>query len=285
VSALARRILKLGLTIALVAGPAQTAHSTSWPPLDRLLSEDEELQSALSNGVWIGRLHIVDTQHALRRSAELEPYVEAEPIQWLAGGCAERHIVLYAPPTEPGGLDDLTQWSPSQRSSAFVMVYARRSSGRLYVDRSPFAFHGGCFPLSKEQWPAIEVRVRRAVESLELEALARGASSIVIGSCRGVVSSIDRGRPRRGYSIAVERSVVGDADPGSLVVLDPVGWRPDSTRRLIFLAESEGGRLETIGFTLGRSPIVGSRLPAFAGITLEQAVARIRHARAIADPH
>jgi hypothetical protein len=53
---------------------------------------------------------------------------------------------------------------------------------------------------------------------------------------------------------------------------------------LIFLRASEGRRPETIGFTLGRAPIVGGRLPAFSGLTLEQAVARIQHARTAATP-
>ena len=277
------RILKHGLALALIASLALAALATSWLPTDRDVSEDEWLQCALSNGVWIGRVRIVDARHVATDDPGPEPYVEAEPIQWLVGGCPERRIVLYAMPTDQGGLGDIAGWSPEQRSSVFVMVSERRNH-RLYIGHGPHSFRGGYFPLQDAERPEIEARVRRAVESLELESLARRASCILVGSCRGVVRRPGGDRPWRGYSIAMERLIAGDPGPGPLVVFDPIGWQPDSTRRLLFLGRSADGRLERIGFALGHAPIVGGRLPVFAGITLEEAATRIRRAREVAGP-
>jgi hypothetical protein len=186
---------------------------------------------------------------------------------------------LYAAPWSSFGFLSTGQWEVGAHDTVIVVTYHQK--GRMVVSQSPYSLWDGLTPATPERTQFLESNVPRVQASQSLEQLAARASTIVTARVRTTVECERDGARTWCLSADVVSVLAGKPCADSIVVFDPLPSRirPDTSRCLLFLTEPESCLYRVIGWSRGKSPIVGGRLPALDGRNYEEVVAAIRAAR------
>ena len=270
-----------GLLIGMAMIPGWCG-AASWSAPLAPLSDEDLLAFSVSIQDCIGVAEVLRRTVDSGPDGEYTEYLDVRPLRWFSGSCDTKKLRLYSLPHSSFGFLSTGDWEVGPRDTVIVVVY--RDNGRSYVSQTTHTLWKGLARATPERIQFLESNVPRIQESQTLSQLATRASTIVTARFRRAVDCRPDGAPTRCTTADVVSLLAGKACGDSIVVLDPFGFRPDTTQRLLFLAEPESCLYRVIGWTRGSSPIVGGRLPALDGRTFEDVVAAIRSARRSPPP-
>jgi hypothetical protein len=266
--------LTLGAAI-VIAGPGS---ATSWPPALAPLSDEDLLAFSLSIQDCIGVVEVLRRTPDAGQDGEYVEYLDVRPLRWFSGTCGgTTKLRLYSLPHSGFGFMSTGDWEVGPRDTVIVVAY--RDKSRSVVSQTTHTLWQGLARATPERIQFLDSNVPRILESQTLSQLTTRASTVVTARFRRVVECRRNGTPTRCTTADVVSLLAGKACGDSIVVFDPFGFRPDTTQRLLFLAEPESCLYRVIGWTRGSSPIVDGKLPALDGRNYEDVVAAVRAAR------
>ena len=269
-------IVLSGLMFGMVMAIPGRCETSSWPSTLVPLSDEDLLGINLS---WQDCVGVVQV---LRRTlggadGEYAEYLDVKPIRWFSGTCGMAKLRLYSLPHSAFGFLSTGDWEVGPRDTVIVVAY--RQQGRTFVSQTPHSLWRGLARATPERIRFLEANVPRILESQSLDALAVRATTIVIARVRGMIDCHWNGARTRCARADVVSLLAGKTCGDSIVVFDPLGSQPDTTRRLLFLTEPDSCLYRVVGWSRGSSPIVGGKLPALDGRSFDEVVATIRTAR------
>jgi hypothetical protein len=246
------------------------------------LSDEDLLGLSLSNHDCIGVVEVMRRAFDSGQDGESSEYLDVRPIRWFSGSCGTAKMRLHAAPYSAFGFLSTGDWEVGPRDTVIVFTY--RQKNMTLVSQTPYTLWNGLARATPERIQFLEANVPRIRDSQSVGQLASRASTIVTARFRRAVECRRNGERTRCTSADVVSVLAGKPCADSVVVFDPLGFRPDTTQRLLFLAEPESCLYRVIGWTRGSAPIVGGMLPALDGMKFEDVVAAIRSARAASPP-
>jgi len=271
-----------GLMIGMAMTLPGRCEGASWSPPLVPLSDEDLLGFSLSIQDCIGVVEVLRRTPDSGADGDYAEYLDVRPLRWFAGSCGTKKLRLYSLPHSSFGFLSTGDWEVGPRDTVVVVVY--RENGRSFVSQTAHTLWQGLARATPERIQFLESNVPRIVESQTLSQLTTQASAIVTARFRRVVECRRNGAPSKCTTADVVSLLAGKACGDSIVVFDPLGFGPDTTQRLLFLAEPESCFYRVIGWTRGSSPIVAGKLPALDGRNFEDVVAAIRAARRSPPP-
>ena len=242
----------LALLVLWVANPAD---ATTWPPPRRPLTDDEQMEFAVSGSHIVGVGTLTAMGDSLDKDGMGWSWMTFDPERWLKGGPGMWPLRLYFPTISHFAQRQAFEWSKEGPVRCLIFAHLVNDPRWRYwalPEHPGFPGHG---IVRLEDDPDVERRATRVIAAVRPEALARRCALVVVGH-----STPNRTPLRalhghaKGVQVRVDSVISGRAVPGQVLhplFFGPYGLLSETGDLLLMLRPCSEGGWEVVGFGAG----------------------------------